>query len=593
MNYAWRIDDSAGLRRVAHRYFIVIDPVSRPTETEMSILCKFLAAPLLAGAAMTAVGHAKELPRRRAAPTEEMRACDIYGAAFFYIPGTSTCLRLGGAAVGEWRSWSTSYRMARNVIATDNPFFFGPGAGGNVSAFGFPGHLPYLGYANARSGDNSAFVGIGRAELDARAATDYGTMRAFLRLESYFGSASSAATGSFSGGELFGGANFDNNTVFRTPARETTILNKAFLQFGGLTVGRAQSVFDFYIDDINWEALRGSNATVGQLAYTYSFRDGLLLSFALEDNVSRRGFIGSTIGNFNYVAALRGLTGDLADAAAAAWGTRFTGVPDGVQIPEIVGALRVEQPWGAAQISAAAHQLRTSAYTRNATVATPVVGLPLGTAVPASSQEDYGYAFQLGARLDLGKIDPQIFPEGDKLWIQGTYARGAVGYVMGNNLSFNGGPVNANAFYGYGNGGVKASNGWDFNGFDCIWTAAGHCDKSIAWSVLAAFKHYWTPTLSSGFYGSYLALYYSPSAIADFGGGVGAVNTDEYRVGSNLVWTPIKNFDLGGELMYLRDNHHSRPAGLTSDFGLWSAGLPSWKGVNATVEGRVRLQRSF
>ncbi|MBU3888591.1 porin [Methylosinus sporium] len=534
---------------------------------------------------------AEELPKRRAAPAEYVRVCDQYGAAFFYIPGTNTCLRLGGAAVGEWRSWSTSYRMSRSIIATDNPVAFGTGAGGNP--LGLPGHVPNLGYSNARSGDNTGFVGIGRAELDARAPTDYGTMRAFVRLESYFGSDSSAATGSLSGGQYFGGANFANGTTFRTTARETTILNKAFLQFGGLTVGRVQSFFDFYTDNINWEALRGSNATVGALAYTYSFRDGVSLSFSLEDNVSRRGFIGSTIGSYNLIAAVYGLTGAAADFAAAAWGTRFSGVPDGVKIPDIVGAFRIDQPWGGAQISAAAHQLRSSIYTRNATVATPVTGVPLGTAIPAVSQEDYGYAAQLGLQFNLDKFAPEFFPEGDKLWIQGTYARGAVGYLMGNNLSFNGGPVNGNAFYGYGNGGVKASNGWEFTSFDCVWTAGAHCDKSTGWAALAAFKHYWTPTLSSGLYGSVLELYYSPSAIADFGGGVGAVNTTEYRIGSNLVWTPIKNFDLGGELMYLRDNHHSRPVGLAPDIALWSVGLPSWKGANATVEGRLRLQRSF
>ncbi|PWB94086.1 porin [Methylosinus sporium] len=534
---------------------------------------------------------AEELPKRRAAPAEYVRVCDQYGAAFFYIPGTNTCLRLGGAAVGEWRSWSTSYRMSRSIIATDNPVAFGTGAGGNP--LGLPGHVPNLGYSNARSGDNTGFVGIGRAELDARAPTDYGTMRAFVRLESYFGSDSSAATGSLSGGQYFGGANFANGTTFRTTARETTILNKAFLQFGGLTVGRVQSFFDFYTDNINWEALRGSNATVGALAYTYSFRDGVSLSFSLEDNVSRRGFIGSTIGSYNLIAAVYGLTGAAADFAAAAWGTRFSGVPDGVKIPDIVGAFRIDQPWGGAQISAAAHQLRSSLYTRNATVATPVTGVPLGTAIPAVSQEDYGYAAQLGLQFNLDKFAPEFFPEGDKLWIQGTYARGAVGYLMGNNLSFNGGPVNGNAFYGYGNGGVKASNGWEFTSFDCIWTAGAHCDKSTGWAALAAFKHYWTPTLSSGLYGSVLELYYSPSAIADFGGGVGAVNTTEYRIGSNLVWTPLKNFDLGGELMYLRDNHHSRPVGLAPDIALWSVGLPSWKGANATVEGRLRLQRSF
>ena len=384
-------------------------------------MMKLLNAVLLA-ALCGAFATAAELPKRQAAPIEYLRVCDQYGSAFFYISGSNTCLRIGGAAVGEWRTWSTSYRMSRNIIATDNPVSFGPSGASNP--FGLSGHLPNLGYANARSGDNSGFVGIGRFEMDARTPTEYGTARAFLRLEAYFGSDSSAATGSISGYQLFGGANFSNTNVFRTPARETTILNKAFLQFGGLTVGRAQSFFDFYTDNINWEALRGSNATVGTLAYTYSFRDGVILSMALEDNASRRGFIGSTIGNFNYIAAIHGLRGAEANAAAAAWGTRFTGVPDGVKIPEIVAALRVDQSWGGWQISAAAHQLRTSTYTRNASVATPVTGLPLGTAIPAASQEDYGYAFQLGTQFNLDKIAPDYFPEGDKLWISGHIREG-------------------------------------------------------------------------------------------------------------------------------------------------------------------------
>ena len=106
-------------------------------------------------------------------------------------------------------------------------------------------------------------------------------------------------------------------------------------------------------------------------------------------------------------------------------------------------------------------------------------------------------------------------------------------------------------------------------------------------------KHYWTPTIASGFFGSYMSLKYSQAALNDAGNGVGAVNTDEYRVGANLIWTPVQNFDIGGEVMYLRSNHLNRPVGLAPDFALNAIGLPSWKGSNGTVEGRVRVQRSF
>lgn len=519
-----------------------------------------------AGFVSVAAAQAADLPTRKAAPIEYVRVCDAYGSGFFYIPGTETCLRVGGSVVAEWRAYSTSYRMNRGFIASNT-----------AVANPIVGIVPAAGvYANPRSGDNSAFAGTGRIELDARTATGFGTLRTFLRVESVFGNATSAATGSLP----FFGSNAAPGTIFRSNARETTILNKAFIQFAGLTAGRVQSFFDFYTDNVSWEVLRGSNATVGALAYTYTFGGGFSGSISIEDNISRRGQIGSTIGNFNYIAAAYpGLPG------TGAWGTRYTSIPDGIQIPDIVGNLRYDAPWGAVQVSGAAHQLRTSLYSNN-------VGSTV-YAYPAKSQEDYGFAVQLGTQFLLDKVAPDVFAHGDKLWIQATYEQGAVGYILGNNLSFNGGSVNSNTFYGFGNGGVKADNGWNFNAFDCIWTASGHCDKNEGWAVLAALKHYWMPTLSSGFFGSYMGLRYSAASLAGLGNGIGAVNTDEYRVGSNLIWTPVKNFDIGAEVTYLRDNHLNRPIGLASNAALWAVGLPSWKGVNSTVEGRLRVQRSF
>ena len=90
-----------------------------------------------------------------------------------------------------------------------------------------------------------------------------------------------------------------------------------------------------------------------------------------------------------------------------------------------------------------------------------------------------------------------------------------------------------------------------------------------------------------------MGLRYSGAALADVGGGVGAVNTDEFRAATQLVWTPVKNFDIGSELMYVRANHLNRPVGLAPDIVLNTVGLPSWKGVNGALEGRVRVQRTF
>ena len=538
-------------------------------------LRSFLLAPA-AASVFCAPGWSADLPLRKAAPTEFVRICNGYDSGFFYIPGTDTCLRVGGTIIAEEQLYSVSYRMANTIFGQPNAFVIPKGA-----LLPGPGYTPTaLQYGNPTGAPISTFQSVGRIELDARTATEFGALRTFLRVESVYGTEGNAATGSLSGGENFGGNNFSNNTAFFATARETTILNKGFVQFAGLTAGRAQSFFDFYADAINFEMLRGSNATAGLFAYTYSFSDRFSATFSVEDSTSRRDYIGSTVGNFDFGSAV-GLPG---------FGTAYASVPGGSRVPELVGNLRWDQDWGAIQLSGAAHQLRTVLYSKDATLVNPTA-----YALPVATSEDFGFATQFGVRLDLKNVVPEIFAVGDKLWIQATYEQGATGYIMGNNLNFNGGPVNGNIFYGYGNGGVKAGNGWNYRPYDCIWTGAnlGHCDKSQGWAVLAALKHYWTPTFASGFYGSYMGLRYSQAALADVGNGVGAVNTNEFRVATNLIWTPVKNFDLGTEIMYVRANHLNRPVGLVPDPWLMAIGLPTWKGVNGAFEGRVRAQRTF
>ena len=202
---------------------------------------------------------------------------------------------------------------------------------------------------------------------------------------------------------------------------------------------------------------------------------------------------------------------------------------------------------------------------------------------------------------------------GDKLWIQATYARGAIGYVQGNNLAFVGG---LNGTTAYGVGVTRSTNAPGWTGIadnDCVFNYTGGCDTSRAFSVLAAFKHYWTPTISSGFFGNYYQVTYSnasqypinPQAFANLGGaalpglaGSGALFTSginnfrEARIGTNLVWTPIKNFDIGAEITYAR-YMSPRQFGLAPDFILRSVGLPAYQGTTSQYLGAIRMIRAF
>ena len=188
---------------------------------------------------------------------------------------------------------------------------------------------------------------------------------------SSFGSSTTAQTGALN--QLY------NTTAGPFPAKEQTIVNKAFVQFAGLTAGRAQSMFDFYADAYNYEALRGSNASPALLAYTYTFAgpfSGFSATISAEDGVSRREQIGSvvslqTVNGFGVppiAAFFPGLPGGIPGG--------FSAFQAGQQIPDLVANLRVDQPWGSAQLSGAAHQLRTTLYSPLTPAAIGVFGNP-------------------------------------------------------------------------------------------------------------------------------------------------------------------------------------------------------------------------
>ncbi|MBW0003639.1 MAG: porin, partial [Hyphomicrobiales bacterium] len=87
--------------------------------------------------------QAADLPTRKAAPVEYVRICSVYGPGFFYVPGTDTCLKIGGKAELDLE-WD-------EPRAHSDPSF-----GVNV---------------------------LGRVNLDSRTATDWGLLRTFVQLD--------------------------------------------------------------------------------------------------------------------------------------------------------------------------------------------------------------------------------------------------------------------------------------------------------------------------------------------------------------------------------------------------------------------------
>ena len=50
-----------------------------------------------AGLVAVTVGHAADLPVK-AKPIQYVKVCSLYGAGFYYMPGTDPCIKIGGWA---------------------------------------------------------------------------------------------------------------------------------------------------------------------------------------------------------------------------------------------------------------------------------------------------------------------------------------------------------------------------------------------------------------------------------------------------------------------------------------------------------------
>jgi hypothetical protein len=196
------------------------------------------------------------------------------------------------------------------------------------------------------------------------------------------------------------------------------------------------------------------------------------------------------------------------------------------------------------QLSAAAHQVDASLF------ASTALGTPPATyAFPALTSNSHGFAIQGGLILNTDYFA--------RRQVLAAYEKGAYSYIAGDNLG-----------------------------------CSGACEQQWGFDIAGAYKDYWLPILSSAVYGSYLELHYPAGALAGFGGAVGVSNLKETRVGANLVWTPLKGFDIGAEFMYVHLNE-TRPVGLAPDSTLTATGLPAFEPNNNQYEGRLRIQRAF
>ncbi|MCK1670382.1 porin [Bradyrhizobium sp. 150] len=331
---------------------------------------------MLGSAAMFACAgvQAADLPVK-AKPIEYVKICSLYGAGFYYIPGTDTCIKLSG------------YLRAQVEL------------GGNGIAV-----APDSGVAAAHNRLSNYYTGRARQGLyfDTRTATEYGVVRTFAQVlftwttGGYSGAGSTAANGATTytsslGGQIGGGS---------------LTLYDAFVQFAGFTFGRAASQFSSPWAEYpaNWHELAGSGGwdRVNQITYTADFGQGITAAFSAQDQVAE------------YQSNIWNVTG--ATAAGLATGAYGSNNIGGSRAPDFVAMVRVDQAWGLFQASVAAHDNHAGYYG-----ASEMTGHP---------SDKWGWAGQLA--LSIKNLPTGA---GDTVNIQGVYAKGASRYTFNDFLS--------------------------------------------------------------------------------------------------------------------------------------------------------------
>ncbi|MBP0578608.1 porin [Labrys sp. LIt4] len=428
-----------------------------------------------AGIAAIGTAQAADLPMTKGEAVEYVKVCSEFGAGFFYIPGSDTCLKIGGEIRADYR------------------------------VFGGTGF--------SRDDNRSAFGTQGRIWFDARTQTDWGLLRSYFQINASGRTASRSGLG-------------DTNKFE---------VDKAFIQFGGLTAGYAHSFFGFYDNDYGntiWAPYYAQSSTVNLLAYTAQFGGGFQATLSIEDGRDHRS------------------TGGFApfQNANAVWVGYNQG---GQQFPDVVGQLRLDQSWGGVAVQAALHQNRSGEN-----FLFDVDGDGDLDPVVNPHKSKVGWAVGATALIKIPAIEEGHFI------VEGQYANGALHYL------------------GTGN---TISSGADYYLAPVGLLGQGKAGKG--WSIVAEIGGNITPVLNANLVGSYIDTKYDNS----WGPGNPDFGIKEYTIAGNLTYTIVKGLTVGLEVAYTREQR---------DNDLISAGDgetgPVFDDVKRNVwQAGVRLKRKF
>jgi hypothetical protein len=467
-----------------------------------------------------------------------VKVCSLYGAGFYYIPGTDTCMKIGGYVRVD-----TTF----NGSVYDGAYWQG-GAGGN--------NLYTKDYYYTRERVN--------LNMDTRTATEYGVVRTYSNVHFQFSQNVDSIAGGF------------------------TEVDYGFIQFAGFTFGKAISNFD-----PQWSLSRptissgmffGSNDVTGipQIAYTASFGNGVNATIALENSQPYR-----QAGVYNIANPIVAPGGSqFLNANYGVFSNTWLGNATGGQhMPDIVGNVRLDQAWGSLHFGAAVHQVTSQFYGSNESTGHPNDGygyafsgamefknLPTGTGDSLKLEASYGKGaakYVFGGTVDASGAGRFAKFEGSTL---------GFGYVL-------------DGVYGPGTS-IELSNSWEVSAFfEHYWNPTWRT------SVFGNYNH-----IDYGAGGNAMLFAAAAAGRLANGTAAGAVNPGTLnatgnwdlnlaQIGTRTAWTPVQNLTLSAELSYSRldQNLNGTYTGVASGKALNTYTLKDQNLYN----GSVQILRSF
>ena len=163
---------------------------------------------------------------------EYVRVCDAYGAGYFYIPGTETCLRIGGYVRADIKGGD-------NVYARTNGSFDG---------------------FTKKNRDTYNFMSRFSLKMTTASETELGTLKTYADLRFQYENGKDAGS--------------------------SGTLRYGYIQLGGLRIGLDESAFvtfpGYYGDVMNDDVILGGGYRTNAISYTFTGGNGFSAIIALE-----------------------------------------------------------------------------------------------------------------------------------------------------------------------------------------------------------------------------------------------------------------------------------------------------------------------